>query len=216
MESRMKQELMESERLILIEEKEPIDLIAFAERLGVIQEWSFGKINSLVRDPAKRNYLYTDRAVPFHWDGAFAARVPRYIVFQCLEAPSTGGETLFTDGVKLLEETPGDTIEVWRNVRITYSTEKIVHYGAHFTSPLIARHPVTGEEVLRFAEPVHDLNPVTLQGASDALIADLSRRLHARAYAHRWRPNQILIADNFAVLHGRNAFEGHRHLQRVN
>ncbi len=212
----MRRELMPSERLILIEEEEPIDLLAFAGSLGEIQEWSFGKINALRPDATKQNYLYTDRAVPFHWDGAFTRRVPRYIVFRCVEAPASGGETLFVDTVRLLEETPHETIDAWRDVRITYSTEKVVHYGGRFTSPLIARHAITGDEVLRFAEPVRDLNPVTLEGASDALIADLTERLHATAHVHRWRPNQILIADNFALLHGRNAFAGHRHLERVN
>ena len=212
----MRRELMPSGRLIMIEEEEPIDLLAFAETLGEIQEWSFGKINALRPDPTKENYLYTDRAVPFHWDGAFTARVPRYIVFRCVEAPSSGGETLFVDTVRLLEQSPLEMIEAWRDVRITYSTDKVVHYGGRFTSPLIVQHGITKEEVLRFAEPVRDLNPVALEGASDGLIADLSERLRANAHVHRWRPNQILIADNFALLHGRNAFAGHRHLERVN
>ena len=51
---------------------------------------------------------------------------------------------------------------LWRATSITYSTDKVVHYGGSFTSPMIAPHPISGEKTLRFAEPVRDLNPVSL------------------------------------------------------
>src|ERR1051325_162615 len=76
---------------------------------------------------------------------------------------ASGGETLFCDTLRLLARATPAERELWRRMAITYTTEKIVHYGGTFTSPLITRHPDTGEEVLRFAEPVEDLNPVRLK-----------------------------------------------------
>jgi len=37
-------------------------------------------------------------------------------------------------------------------------------------------------------------------------------------YAHSWRTGDIVVADNHALLHGRNAYlqESPRHLRRVN
>lgn len=201
---------------------------AFAGGLGTILEWDFGAVNNLVVKPDAKNYLFTNRAVPFHWDGAFVGRIPHYIVFQCDTAPpsGTGGETLFTDTIRLLEQIPSEEQAVWEKVQITYSTEKIVHYGGSFTSPLIAKHPSSGETVLRFAEPVDDLNPVTLEidGVPEDQKQALLTRLHDLLYAPdlllalTWETGDIVIADNHATLHGRAAFTEatQRHIRRVN
>jgi alpha-ketoglutarate-dependent taurine dioxygenase len=199
-----------------------------AATLGKPLEWEFGAINELVAKPDAKNYIYTTGAVPFHWDGAFVGKVPHYILFSCEVAPpgDSGGETIFCDGARLLRGATPQQRALWAATSITYTTEKVVHYGGSFTSPMIARHPVSGEETLRFAEPVHDLNPVALQipdmssQQRGALIAEMAVLLRKPEYcvAHAWRAGDILIADNHALLHGRNAFvhAGLRHIRRIN
>ncbi|MFL6254532.1 MAG: TauD/TfdA dioxygenase family protein [Pyrinomonadaceae bacterium] len=204
------------------------ELPEVGRRFGEVLEWDFGEVNELrVRAEAK-NYLYTNHEVPFHWDGAFVGRVPRYIIFQCESAPpqGAGGETLFCDTRRLLERAAPEVRETWGRITITYSTEKVVHYGGTFTSPLLATHPFSGEPVLRYAEPVEDLNPVRLEiegidaEARAAFLLDMRRRLRDPevCYAHRWRDGDILVADNHALLHGRRAFaeSAPRHIRRVN
>jgi alpha-ketoglutarate-dependent taurine dioxygenase len=200
----------------------------FGRRFGEVLEWDFGEVNELRVRSETKNYLYTNHEVPFHWDGAFVGRVPRYIVFQCETAPppGTGGETLFCDTRHMLARAAPHMRESWERVRITYSTEKVVHYGGTFTSPLLATHPLSGELVLRYAEPVDDLNPVRLdiEGIVDesreAFLLDMRRRLREPevCYAHAWRDGDILVADNHALLHGRRAFKesAPRHIRRVN
>jgi alpha-ketoglutarate-dependent taurine dioxygenase len=217
--------------VVVIRGAGPLDDDAFralASRCGPVLEWDFGAVNELRARSGAKNYLYTDHAVPFHWDGAFVGRIPHYILFLCADAPpeDAGGETLFCDTRRLLANAPPETRARWAQVRITYSTERIAHYGGRFTSPLIAPHPVTGEETLRFAEPVVDLNPVHLEiegipGPDQRrLLAELSSRLRdpELCLAHRWCPGDLVIADNHALLHGRNAFRpgAARHLRRIN
>lgn len=200
----------------------------FCRSLGELLEWEFGAVNNLRVDPDTKNYLYTNRAVPFHWDGAFLPRSPHYIFFHCDVAPDpqSGGETLFCDTVRLLDGAPRDLQKLWDSVVITYTTEKIVHYGGTFSSPLLASHPTLGIRVLRYAEPVEDLNPVQLNIAGiskneqPAFLEDMHRRLNDETYCHayQWESGDIVIADNFALLHGRRAFakETKRHIRRVN
>jgi len=200
----------------------------FCQRLGELLEWDFGVVNNLEVRAEPNNYLYTNRAVPFHWDGAFAGRVPHYIFFHCDSAPASdsGGETLFCDTIRLLQRAAAERLETWKHVTITYATDKIVHYGGVFTSPVICRHPQTGEDVLRFAEPVVDLNPVRLEidgiPALDqaAFLAEMHERLNddAACYRHRWLKGDVVIADNRVLLHGRNAFTeaAERLIRRVN
>ena len=200
----------------------------FCRRTGELQEWDFGVVNNLRVDPQAENYLYTNGEVPFHWDGAFAGKIPHYIIFHCdaASADSGGGETLFCDTLRLLAAAPKDLVKKWRQIDITYTPEKIVHYGGTFTSPLITRHPETHQEVLRFAEPVFDLNPVQLEvhGLADVsetdFLTDLHQRLHRDAfcYRHSWRTGDLVIADNYVLLHGRREFAPavKRQIRRVN
>lgn len=202
------------------------ELPAFAARLGELQAWDFGLVNELREHGSPVNYLYTCRPVPFHWDGAFASRVPGVICFHCLQAPARGGETLFCDAVALLERAPRERRELWGRVRITYTTARLAHYGGSFSSPMLGVHPGSGAPVLRFAEPVDDLNPVTLEidgvGAEEraALLDDVRRRLHdpELCYRHSWRAGDVVLADNHALLHGRAGFDpgAPRHIRRVN
>jgi L-tyrosine isonitrile desaturase/decarboxylase len=198
----------------------------FCMKFGEVLEWDFGAVNDLVVHDEPRNYLYTNHAVPFHWDGAFVNKSPHYIFFHCDLAPEpdAGGETLFCDTTRLLEHASAEELKLWERITITYATEKIVHYGGTFTSPMIKKHPLNETRVVRYAEPVVDLNPVSLiiDGVADKdrFIEDMGRRLRdARCcYAHRWSAGDVTIADNYTLLHGREAFrEGTvRHIRRVN
>ena len=200
----------------------------FCKRLGEILEWDFGAVNELRVKSDARNYLYTNGEVPFHWDGAFVGRVPHYIFFSCdlAPAPGKGGETLFCDTTRLLAQAPLEQRERWEHATITYTTEKIVHYGGTFNSPMICRHPVTGGQVLRFAEPVLDLNPVELEinGIPEESQSEFLRDMHERlrgdevCYRHQWQVGDVVIADNYVLLHGRSAFEpdAERKIRRVN
>lgn len=200
----------------------------YAQTLGEPLQWVFGAINELKVKPDAKNYIYTDRAVPFHWDGAFVKKIPHVIMFQCIKAPpaTDKGGTTFVDTIGLIKSLPKEKLEDWRRIHITYRTEKIAHYGGKITQQLVAPHPVTGEEVLRYAEPVADINPVWLDihGFSDAeqenFIAEMKQLLYApeHYYVHQWKDGDIVFADNHTLLHGREAFENisERFIQRIN
>jgi len=224
-------ELIDEHRFLVLKGFAPLNgpaLPNFCQTLGELLEWEFGAVNNLQVDPQAKNYLYTNREVPFHWDGAFLHRAPHYIFFHCDVAPkaTSGGETLFCDTIRLLDQAPLELQKLWDQIVITYTTEKVVHYGGTFSSPLICSHPVTGSRVLRYAEPVEDLNPVQLSIAGiskeeqPAFIDDMHLRLNDESccYSYQWESGDMLIADNHALLHGRRAFaeQAERHIRRVN
>ena len=207
---------------------EPQVLAAAAQKIGPLQPWRFGAVHELKRDPHTDNYLYTEHVVPLHWDGAFADAVPHWLVFRCVAAPpaDAGGETVFVDTIAALKQASSAQKERWSRARVRYTTEKKAHYGGTFTASVVDVHPTLGVPVIRYAEPVHDLNPVTVapQGldaaAGEALMAELREALHDPSVqlALPWRDGDVVIADNHALLHGRRAFhaDAPRHLLRVN
>ena len=205
---------------------ERVGLPLAARRLGPLQVWSFGSVHELKVKPATENYLYTDRAVPLHWDGAFVGEPPRYLVFHCVEAPSGGGETEFVDTARAWQSLGVETQDRFRALRFRYSTEKKAYYGGSFESPLVAQHEVNGGVVLRFAEPVDDLNPVTVDTVgldpleSARIIREVRDTIRDERFTlrHAWREGDVVVADNLGLLHGRRAFDRNdrRLIRRVN
>lgn len=217
-------------RVVVLRGLAPLDkpsLPLAARRLGPLQTWSFGSVNELKPDPETKNYLYTTSAVPLHFDGAFAGRAPRYLFFHCLSAPrGSGGETVFVDTTRVWAKAGVATRDTWRALTFSYETKRLVHYGGSFTARVVDQHPYTNATVLRFAEPVDDLNPVHVHAEglspleSAAMITELREALYAPdvLLSHRWEAGDVVIADNHALLHGRRAFSGAetRHIRRVN
>ncbi|MBV9024308.1 MAG: TauD/TfdA family dioxygenase [Streptomycetaceae bacterium] len=196
---------------------------------GELLEWEVGAVMDLVVQDKPKNYLFASGDVPFHWDGAFVEADPRFFFFQCLDAAlDAGGETVFCDTTAVYRDADEDLRRQWEGISLTYKTEKLAHYGGQITEKLVSQHPSTGVPVLRFAEPLDPTvykNPVfvTVEGnqqeETDDFLAMMSELVHRPqyCYAHAWQPGDIVIADNFSLIHGRNAFTGStsRHLQRV-
>jgi alpha-ketoglutarate-dependent taurine dioxygenase len=194
---------------------------------GKVLEWPPGEVVDLVVEDDPKNYLFASGDVPFHWDGAFVEDNPRWFFFQCLDAtPGAGGETVFSDTTAVYRDADPETRELWSKISMTYTTEKLAHYGGEVTEKLVSRHPATGLPVLRFAEPLDPevyKNPVfvSVDGVDDQeeFLKSLASTVHRREYCydHEWQAGDILLADNFSLIHGRNAFSGptNRHLQRV-
>ena len=195
------------------------------QRVAPLQPWPFGAVHELRVDPAADNYLYTTHEVPLHWDGAFKGEIPGMLAFLCAEAPppEAGGATVFVDSTAVWHAQAPETQARWQRASFRYTTERKAHYGGTFTADLVQAHPLTGAPVLRFAEPVNDLNPVAVEAltpeavaSQDGLVAALKRS--DVTLRHVWQPGDVVLADNHRLLHGRDAFTEHapRHLLRVN
>lgn len=190
-------------------------------------QWDAGNVMEMKPTESPKNYLFSSERVPFHWDGAFF-KSPSILAFHCIEAPKpqSGGETLFTNTELILDECTKKERVQWEKIRLTYTTEKVAHYGGEFATSLIEKHPERSTEVLRFAEEVKThLNPVSLKVdgipaiETKAFVSGMRRKIYhpSYCYTHEWRKGDIVFADNHALIHARHAFlrETKRHLRRV-
>src|SRR5690554_225517 len=204
------------------------ELALFAQRLGKPLQWIFGAINDLKVKPEAENYIFTENEVPLHWDGAFVKKIPYIILFQCITAPRKEdmGGTTFSHTQKVLENASEEDIKEWQKISIDYTTKKVVHYGGKIKQKLIQKHEVENQQVLRYAEPVNDLNPVSLEisgledKSADIFVEQMREQLYHpdHLYTHRWENGDIVLADNHTLLHGREAFKNpnERYIQRIN
>ncbi|GAA4703925.1 TauD/TfdA dioxygenase family protein [Phytohabitans rumicis] len=206
-------------------------LTAFGEYLGDVPIWSFGPILELVEHEHPADGVFGNNWLPFHWDGMFLDRIPEFQVFQCIYAPGDGqgGRTVFSDTTLVLADLPADSRSVWEATEVVYTVAKKAHYGGLVRSPLVVPHPDRSFPTLRYHEPVPAEmaypNPVTLryEGIRPDEVPRVEQTVrealyHPRhAYTHDWHTGDVVIADNYTLLHARESYTRHcnRHLRRV-
>ncbi|HSP77368.1 MAG TPA: TauD/TfdA family dioxygenase [Myxococcaceae bacterium] len=206
-------------------------LTKYCTTWGEIMMWPFGAVLELVEHADPKDHIFDHTYVPVHWDGMYMPMIPAIQFFQCVNAPGdeSGGQTTFSDTIRILEDVDAKTRELWEKVTVTYRIEKVEHYGGKAVSPLITRNPETGVPVLRYNEPPLDdvkfLNRPVLEfeGIAEDQVKELQEGLRAaiydprHLYAHDWRTGDMVVSDNHALLHGRMAFTSgsKRHLRRV-
>lgn len=201
----------------------------YCSRFGEISLWPFGKVLELVEQENPADHIFDNNYVPLHWDGMYRPQVPEFQMFHCLSAPqgNQGGRTTFSNtAVALARALPADR-EIWDRVTGVYR-RKMEFYDSETVAPIVTKHPVKGIPVIRYNEPPREgdagfVNHPTLafDGVADA--TDFHRGLRAALYApesfyaHAWQTGDIVISDNYTLLHGREAFTSGapRHLRRV-
>ncbi|MBL7543268.1 MAG: TauD/TfdA family dioxygenase [Bdellovibrionaceae bacterium] len=232
---KMLRDLVWSERLLVLRGFRTFigadDFAHYCERWGEISIWPFGKVLELVERNNPEDHIFDNNYVPLHWDGMYRPQIPEFQLFHCVKAPKAGqgGRTTFSNTSLALDRASADVKSLWNKVTGKYQ-RKMEFYDSTTVSPVIDTHPLRGHFVIRYNEPPREgfgnfVNPPTLEftGVSHDDIQKLHTTLRAALYApenfyaHEWQEGDLVVADNFSLLHGREAFEtkAPRHLRRV-
>ncbi|OEU92228.1 pyoverdine biosynthesis protein PvcB [Streptomyces abyssalis] len=227
-------ELVRDHHLLLLRGFSPFadahELAAYCTLWGEISMWPFGAVLELTEHENPGDHIFDHRHVPLHWDGMYRPQVPEFQLFHCVSAPGEdqGGGTVFSQTSAVLRDADAGTRALWERARGTYR-RKMEFYESTAVSPVVTAHPVTGEPVIRYNEPVaaddEFINHPDLEfdGVPEARLEEFHRTLSSAlrapgyAYTHKWRTGDLVVADNYTLLHGREAFTSRapRHLRRV-
>jgi len=203
----------------------------YCERFGEVSIWPFGKVLELIQQEKPQDHIFDNSYVPLHWDGMYRPQVPEYQIFHCVKAPLSeeGGRTTFSNTLMVLESLSEDLKDKWKSVTGLYR-RKMEFYNSRVVSPIITKHPYRNYDVIRYNEAhqaskgkLINIPNISFIGLEDKELTkfydDLNSALYDSnsCYAHEWRDGDIVIADNFTLLHGREAFKSSssRHIQRV-
>jgi L-tyrosine isonitrile desaturase/decarboxylase len=231
----MLRELIWSEQLIVLRGfrtfSSPEDLSEYCAHWGEISAWPFGNVLELVERNNPEDHIFDNNYVPLHWDGMYRPQVPEFQIFHCVRAPRAGqgGRTTFSNTVLALDHAPAHMRALWNSVTGSYQ-RKMEFYDSKTISPIVDSHPLRGFPVIRYNEPPGKgygqfVNPPILEfsGVGVDELGEFHRSLREALYspdnfyAHEWQEGDLVVADNFSLLHGREAFEtkAPRHLRRV-
>jgi alpha-ketoglutarate-dependent taurine dioxygenase len=205
--------------VLLCNVPDEFDQVAFCRRLGAFVPNYTGAVVGDVRpEPGMDDVYHSGNTRPLtpHSEGYdFMTLPPRYIALWCVApADGPGGETTLADTtgwVGALSEAERSALE---NTNYEWKTTEGVNrlgLDLHTKHPILERHPAG--VIVRFScnNLIRD---------DDDLAAGIQQRWHgnfdAEHVAIDYRRNDMLVWDNWRLLHARNAFTDRgRHLRRI-
>lgn len=207
------------------------DFANYCRQWGEVSIWPFGAVLELIEQENPQDHIFDNKYVPLHWDGMYRPQIPEYQIFHCVNAPLSGqgGRTTFSNTLLALEHASIEEKSLWSKVTGTYK-RTMEFYNSKTISPVITKHPYKDCFVIRYNEPPSlakgdFLNPPDLEFSGihqeelSLFHQSLNKALYSPThfYAHEWQPGDVVIADNFSLLHGREGFtsKSPRHIQRV-
>ena len=190
---------------------------ALSNRIGYVRETIFGGLWDLASDVDHHDdTAYTQTFLAPHTDGTYSHDAPGLQMFCCVERSGTGGESIIVDGMAVARDLAAahpDHFELLTRVSVP----------AHYIEPgveLRAERPALRMQVDGRLEQLslnnYDRSPMLLAGDEMDRFYAAYGTLQAmvddptRWYAVRLEAGDVLINDNWRVLHGRNAYTGAR------
>jgi taurine dioxygenase len=173
--------------------------------------------------------------LPWHFDHCYNDELNRAGVLRAVDIPAEGGMTGFADGAQLYQDFSPELLRAieGRNIIYTLATNfeqmkfglperfKVVHVpeGVRKTDAFAAKlsraiHPAVWTR--KDGRKVVHVSPWMAMGIEgmetpegDALLEAVCQEVNgkAKAYFHKWRPTDMVIWDNWRVLHAVSGFD---------
>ncbi len=179
-------------------------------------------ISNIVEDGREIGNLGAGEAV-WHADMTFLEQPPRAGILYALEIPPAGGDTYFASlyaGAEALAPALRRRIEGRETIHDAShnSAGRLRHGYAPVTDvretpgarhPLLRRDPDTGRRCLFLGRRPRSYVPGLAVAESEALLDELWAHATQERFTfrHSWRVGDLLMWDNLAVLHRRDAFD---------
>lgn len=212
--------------------------------LGAVAPWTFGvkqKVKDAGRNDRMANNVVSSEAMPMHYDGMFkfvkkvdektgeetsVSNPPRFQYFTSITPCAPGsGYTLFASSARFFQHLPpAYTLEELQ--ALTWDCKNSGFWDNHMRAlPLIVPHPTSGKPCVRWHEPWPEWKTkfancvINIENGSNEYIKLVDQMLYDRRVClyFSWQKGDVLVSDNFAMLHTRTAFEGEsdRELWRI-
>lgn len=204
--------------------------VAFARRFGELEDHpvigshpDYPGLVQVYKDPNSPVERYENS---WHTDATWREAPPMGSILRCLECPTVGGDTMWTNMVEAYKHLPEEVKAKIEGLRARHSIEatfgaampieKRLALKARYPDaehPVVRIHPETGEKVLfvnsftmhfsNFHTPERVRVGQDFTQGSSELLRYLTSQAHIPEYQVRWRwkPNSIAIWDNRSTQH---------------
>lgn len=187
---------------------------AIADRIGYVRPTVFGQIwdlNSDVTDHA--DTAYTTTYLEPHTDGTYMHDAPGLQLFCCQERDGTGGQSILVDGFAAVAELPPEQADLLAAIPVP---GHYIEPGVHLATERAPLRVDAAGVLVQVSFNNYDRAPFMLQPDDQARFYDAYQALHDLLIDERrwlkidWEPGQMLVIDNWRVMHGRTGYTGSR------
>ena len=187
-----------------------------ANKIGYVRQSIFGGLWSFESDKNMADSAYTQDELRPHTDSTYSNDAPGLQLLLCCEYEANGGESIMVDGFKIAETIKKENKEFFD---ILSKIEVIGQYKGDGVY-LKAQRPVfrlnNDEEILQVSfnnydrAPFRFKNDLTLKFYESIKKFDLLANSKEYQWRHILKPGELLIFNNWRILHGRGSFKGKR------
>jgi len=185
-------------------------------KIGYVRNSIFGGLWSFESNEDKADSAYTQEELRPHTDATYSNDAPGLQLLLCCEYKAKGGDSIMVDGFKIAEMIKKDNKELFDilstiNVKGSYIGDGVF---------LEAERPIfnlnSKKEIFQVSFNNYDRAPFRFEKDLTIKFYEAIRTfdLMANSKEYQWRhilkPGELLIFNNWRVLHGRGSFDGTR------
>ena len=187
-----------------------------ANKIGYVRNSIFGGLWSFESDENKADSAYTQEELRPHTDSTYSNDAPGLQLLLCCKYDAKGGESIMVDGLKIAEKIREEDPQMYElltkiNVKGNYIGDGVF---------LEAERPIFKlnkfNEIVQVSFNNYDRAPfrfekdLTLKFYEAIKKFDLIANDRDFQWRHILKPGELLIFNNWRILHGRGSFSGVR------
>ncbi len=187
-----------------------------ANKIGYVRESIFGGLWSFESNNDMADSAYTQDELRPHTDSTYSNDAPGLQLLLCCHYEATGGESIMVDGFKIAEKIYKENRDLYTLLSEIEVTGQYIGDGVF----LEAKRPIfklnSNKELVQVSFNNYDRAAFRMNDEKTLKFYDAIREfdLIANNREYQWRhilkPGELLIFNNWRILHGRGSFKGDR------
>ena len=187
-----------------------------AKKIGYVRESIFGGLWSFESNNNMADSAYTQDELRPHTDSTYSNDAPGLQLLLCCHYEATGGESIMVDGFKIAEKIYKENRDLYTLLSEIEVTGQYIGDGVF----LEAKRPIfklnSNKELIQVSFNNYDRAAFRMDDEKTLKFYDAIREfdLIANNREYQWRhilkPGELLIFNNWRILHGRGSFKGDR------
>ena len=189
-----------------------------ANKIGYVRNSIFGGLWSFESDENKADSAYTQEELRPHTDSTYSNDAPGLQLLLCCDYDAKGGESIMVDGLKIAEI-------IKKENQLIYDLMTKINVKGNYIGDgvyLEAERPIfklnENNEIVQVSFNNYDRAPfrfekdLTLKFYEAIKTFDLIANNRDYQWRHILKPGELLIFNNWRILHGRGSFNGVRRM----
>ena len=187
-----------------------------AKKIGYVRNSIFGGLWTFESNNKKADSAYSNQELRPHTDSTYSNDAPGLQLLLCCKYDAKGGDSIMVDGFKLANEIKQKYKKHFKTLTNTKVKGSYIGDGVRLEAkrPIIKLNEKNNFDQISFNNydraPFRENNQKTINFYKAIKVFDTMANQKQYQWRHILKPGELLIFNNWRVMHGRGAFSGIR------